>query len=53
MNSFFTCHIFLEVGKTQDFPSKIWKTLEDALTNVYRYNISHLLKTTLEKSNGY
>jgi hypothetical protein len=31
MNSFFTWHIFLEDGKI-DFPSKIWQTLEDALT---------------------
>jgi hypothetical protein len=31
MNSFFTWHIFLEVGKTQDLPSKIWQTLGDAL----------------------
>jgi hypothetical protein len=31
MNSFFTWHIFLEVGKAQDFPSKIWQTLGDAL----------------------
>jgi hypothetical protein len=26
---FFTWHIFLEVGKTQDFPSKIWQTFRD------------------------
>jgi hypothetical protein len=31
MNSFFTLHICLEVGKTQDLPSKIWQTLRDAL----------------------
>jgi hypothetical protein len=31
MNSFFIWHIFLEVGKTQDLPSKIWQTLADAL----------------------
>jgi hypothetical protein len=24
MNSFFTLHSFLEVGKTQDLPSKFW-----------------------------
>jgi hypothetical protein len=24
---FFTCHIFLEVGKIQDLPSKIWQTV--------------------------
>jgi hypothetical protein len=29
---FFTWHTFLEVGKTQDLPSKIWQTLGDALT---------------------
>jgi hypothetical protein len=28
---FFLCHIFLKVGKTQDLPSKIWHTVEDAL----------------------
>jgi hypothetical protein len=31
MNSFFTFHSFLEVGKTQDLPSKFWQTLGDAL----------------------
>jgi hypothetical protein len=30
MNSFFTLHSFLEVGKTQDLPSKFWQTLGDA-----------------------
>jgi hypothetical protein len=25
---FFTWHIFLEVGKTQDLPSKIWQTFK-------------------------
>jgi hypothetical protein len=30
---FFTWHIFLKVGQTQDLPSKIWQTLEDGLTN--------------------
>ena len=33
INSFFTLYIFLEVGKTQDMPSKIWQTLRDALTS--------------------
>jgi hypothetical protein len=33
MNYFFTLHILLEVGKTQDLPSKIWQTLGDALSN--------------------
>jgi hypothetical protein len=32
MNSFFTLHSFLEVGKTQDLSSKFWQTLGDALT---------------------
>jgi hypothetical protein len=31
MNSFFTLHNFLEVGKIQDLPSKFWQTLGDAL----------------------
>jgi hypothetical protein len=30
MNSFFTRHIVLEVGKAKDLPSKIWQTLGDA-----------------------
>jgi hypothetical protein len=34
-NSFFTLHNFLEVGKTQDLPSKFWQTLGDA-TFVWR-----------------
>jgi hypothetical protein len=32
MNSFFNWHTFLEVGKTQDLPRKIWQTLRDALS---------------------
>jgi hypothetical protein len=32
MNSFFTLHSFLEVGKTHDLPSKFWQTLGDALS---------------------
>jgi hypothetical protein len=35
MDSFFTCHIFLQVGKTQDLPSKIWQTVGDALSDPY------------------
>jgi hypothetical protein len=31
MTSFFTLHIFLEVVKIQDLPSKIRQTLGDAL----------------------
>jgi hypothetical protein len=45
MNCFFTWHIFLEVGKAQDLPSKICQTLGDALIV-----ISHIIpitKTTL------
>jgi hypothetical protein len=34
MSSFSTWHIFLEVGKAQVFPSKIWQTLGDALIRV-------------------
>jgi hypothetical protein len=30
---FFTLHSFLEVGKTQDLPSKFWQTLGDALNS--------------------
>ena len=30
MDYFFTWHIVLGVGKSQDLPSKIWQTLEDA-----------------------
>jgi hypothetical protein len=36
MNSFFTLHSFLEVGKTQDLPSKFWQTLGDALRDYPR-----------------
>jgi hypothetical protein len=35
MNSFFTLHSFLEVGKTQDLPSKFWQTLGDALKALF------------------
>jgi hypothetical protein len=42
MNSFFTWHTFLEVGKTQDFPSKNWQTFVDALTPLTFYsNFDH------------
>jgi hypothetical protein len=34
MNSFFTWHIFLEVGKAHDLPSKIWQILGGALIHV-------------------
>jgi hypothetical protein len=33
MSSFFTWHIFLEIGKTQDLPSKIWQTLGDVVSH--------------------
>jgi hypothetical protein len=32
INFFFIWHIFLEVGKTQDMPNKIWQTAGDALS---------------------
>jgi hypothetical protein len=35
MNSFFTLHRFLEVGKTQDLPSKFWQTLGNALIDLF------------------
>jgi hypothetical protein len=34
---FFTWHTFLELGKTQDLPSKIWQTLGDALSTMWIY----------------
>jgi hypothetical protein len=37
MDLFSTLHIFLEVGKTQDLPSKIWQTLGDALIDWRRF----------------
>jgi hypothetical protein len=41
MNSFFTWHIFLEVGKAQDLLSNIWQTLGCNL-----FMISHILHMT-------
>jgi hypothetical protein len=38
MNSFFTLHSFLEVGKTQDLPSKFWQTLGDGIEYIERLN---------------
>jgi len=35
LSSFFTWHIFLEVGEIQNMPSKIWQTLGDALSTSY------------------
>jgi hypothetical protein len=37
MDSSFTLHSFLEVGETQDLPSKIWQTLGDALIPSYTH----------------
>jgi hypothetical protein len=42
MDSFFTLHSFLEVGKTQDLPSKFWQTLGDALT-LYAYGTKRIV----------
>jgi hypothetical protein len=42
MNSFFTLHNFLEVGKTQDLPSKFWQTIRDALGKVIQVSIAPL-----------
>jgi len=36
ISSFFIWHIFLEVSKTQNTPSKIWQTAGDALTVMLR-----------------
>jgi hypothetical protein len=33
---FFTWHIVLVVGESQDLPSKIWQPLENALTKVQK-----------------
>jgi hypothetical protein len=38
MDSFFTLHSFLEVGKTQDLPNKFWQTLGDALKKEFIFN---------------
>jgi hypothetical protein len=38
-DSFFTWHIFLQVGKTQDLPSKFWQTLGVTLSVVVLYCI--------------
>jgi hypothetical protein len=35
--TYFTWHIFLQVGKAQDLPSKIWQTLGVALTQKQNY----------------
>jgi hypothetical protein len=44
MNSFFTWHIFLKVEKSQDLPSKIWKTLGDA----HFHLLAHIIQDHLE-----
>jgi hypothetical protein len=43
MNSFFTLHSFLELGKTQDLPSKFWQTLGDALSLLVNLKIVYTL----------
>jgi hypothetical protein len=43
MNSFFTLRSFLEVGKTQDLPSKFWQTLGDALTPSWLISVTPLV----------
>jgi len=37
ISSFFTWHIFLEVGKTQDMLSKIWQTLGESIPNRIKF----------------
>ena len=37
ISSFFTWHIFLKVGKTQDMPNKIWQILGDTLQSSFVY----------------
>jgi len=39
ISSFFTWHIFLEVGKTQDMPSKICQTAGNALSSFFTWHI--------------
>jgi hypothetical protein len=46
---FFTWHTFLQVGKTQNLPSKIWQTLGNALTHVFDSKI--LIQTNTNTSN--
>jgi hypothetical protein len=41
MNSYFTLHCFLEVGKPQDLPSKFWQTPGDALRGLGRVASCH------------
>jgi hypothetical protein len=40
MNSFFTLHSLLEVGKTQGLPSKFWQTFGDACRWVVKQYIA-------------
>jgi hypothetical protein len=48
MDSFFTLHSFLEVGKTQDLPSKFWQTLGDALRSpLLPHQLTHIIHTAL------
>jgi hypothetical protein len=39
MDSFFTWHIFLQIGKTQDLSSKFWHTLGVALTSKFEIRL--------------
>jgi hypothetical protein len=48
MNSFFTLHSFLEVGKTQDLPSKFWQTLGDALTQLGEVVLSNVFPKRIQ-----
>jgi hypothetical protein len=41
---FFTLHIFLKVGKTQDLSSRILQTLGDALTKPNKPHSSHKIE---------
>jgi hypothetical protein len=41
MSTSFKWHIFLEVGKTQDFPSKILQTHGDALREAVMHDLIH------------
>jgi hypothetical protein len=52
MNYFFIWHIFLEVGKTQDLPSKIWQTLGDAWELLEKVFFSVFSKKTMATWDG-
>jgi hypothetical protein len=38
INSYFTWHMFSEVGKTHDWPNKIWQSLGDTLAKLILQN---------------